>query len=316
MRYVGALPLVSVVLICGLLCPLGTYGQIPERLRRCLPYPTLADEIQVMKREVELKETASVSQRKTAKINSVIFDGPTSLPDSTREKLITELKQREFDAESDWIKEVTDVLVRGKWQDEGYFRVNATAEAKVVGGDSTKQYVELAVHVDEGPQFFLGHLAFRSPKSGETLAFTDEELRKRVLLKEGDIFSAEKIRKSLEQLRQLYSSRGYLEFTAEPSFQVGDSHRVNLTLTLDQQKQFRIGKVEARGLDAATEDALKSKMRPEEVFDSALLSQFFEDNRSRLPADASPADVTMNRNAKDGTVDLVLNLFTCPQFQN
>jgi outer membrane protein assembly factor BamA len=189
-----------------LICSSPIYAQIPRRLERCLPYPTLAEEIKDMQDEVEAKERKT-PQRKVV-IDAVNFDGPIHLPNSIREQLITELKQREFDGDYDWLGEIQEVPVRGAWQDQGYFRVNSTAQARIISSDSTIQHVSVIVHVDEGLQYRLGDVSFREGDPDDPLPFPAEELRKLVPLREGDLFNVEKIREGLEALKKLYDSNG------------------------------------------------------------------------------------------------------------
>jgi hypothetical protein len=118
-----------------LICSSPISAQIPERLERCLPYPTLAEEIKDMQDEVEAKERKT-PQRKVV-IDAVNFDGSIHLPDSIREQLMTELKHHEFDGDFDWLGQIQEVEIRGAWQDQGYFRVNSTAEARTISSDTT-----------------------------------------------------------------------------------------------------------------------------------------------------------------------------------
>jgi outer membrane protein assembly factor BamA len=99
------------------------------------------------------------------------------------------------------------------------------------------------------------------------LIFPEADLRKLVELQEGDVFKADKIRKSLDAFRQLYASEGYIDFTPMPGFGVDNANqRVSLILVFDQEKQFRIGTVEVLGLNPSTEAALRSIMKTGEVF--------------------------------------------------
>jgi outer membrane protein assembly factor BamA len=111
-------------------------------------------------------------------------------------------------------------------------------------------HVSVTAHVEEGLQYRLGTIQFRSSNLDVPLAFGAEELRKQIPMNEGDVFSAAKIRASLDALNHSYRSNGYIDFVAEPLIDVDDSHqRISLIMELDQQKQFRLGKIEVFGLD-------------------------------------------------------------------
>ena len=168
-------------------------------------------------------------------VDSVVFDGPTSLPASTREQLVSDLKEH---AGTHWLNEWNEVAIRGAWMDEGFLKMTSAAKAQIISTDATEQHVSVTVHVDEGIQYRLKDIRFtKSPEhvslendtrpsqderasNGKPLvrkkmaindaaindaeqlglaelAFPPEELRKRVLLSEGDLFRASKIRESL-----------------------------------------------------------------------------------------------------------------------
>jgi hypothetical protein len=67
-------------------CALPTAAQLSRRLDRCLPYPTLADEISNMHQEVESKTAAMAGVAAlpaTVVIDNVKFDPPIHLGDES-----------------------------------------------------------------------------------------------------------------------------------------------------------------------------------------------------------------------------------------
>jgi len=259
----------------------------------------------------------NASTKKVVVIDSVDFDGPITLPEQARLKLVDGLKKLEFDADSKWLDEVAEVSLRGTWQDLGYFKVVAMATAKDTGGDALHEHVALTAHVDEGLQYFQGKLDIRSTDPEVPLVFTQEVLRNVYPLREGDLFDADRIRGSLDAYRQLYGAHGYIDFSAEPDFAVNDeTQRISLTLGMDQQKQFHIDKVEVSGLDSRTESILRSMIKPGDVFNINLVKEFLEENKSVLPPDASLDDLDIKKNVKEGTASLRFDFFTCPVSAN
>jgi hypothetical protein len=83
-------------------------------------------------------------------IDDVMFDGPIHALPSIVDEAIDEAKHLDFDANSDWINELAEVSIRGRWQNYGYFRANASATAERLGGDSNEQHFRVIVHLDEG----------------------------------------------------------------------------------------------------------------------------------------------------------------------
>ena len=121
-------------------------------------------------------------------------------------------------------------------------------------------------------------------------------------LKEGDVFKADRIRESLDAYHKLYGAQAYIDFSAEPDFDVNNpNRRIGLTLGFDQQKQFHIIAIPVDNADTRTESSLRSMMRPGDVFDYDVLKRFF----GRI----SPSFHRMRRsmkaclkNVKEGTV--------------
>jgi hypothetical protein len=166
-------------LICACLCPSVMQAQLPRSLERCLPYPTLAEEIEDMREDVRAKMNASASRldrEPTGSIEAIQFDGQIHLPGMVLDELIAELKQHEFKSGSEWLDEIQEVPIKGAWQNNGYFRVKTTAESQMVHGDFTHLYFSVTVHVNEGLQYRIGDISFsKPPDSGDTKVFFSGE---------------------------------------------------------------------------------------------------------------------------------------------
>jgi outer membrane protein assembly factor BamA len=281
-------------------------------------------------------------------VDSVVFDGPTSLPSSIREELIADLKKHAaLSSGSEWLEEWNEVAVRGAWMDEGFFKMTSTAKAQTISSDATEQHVSVTVHVDEGMQYRLKDVRFRkSPDDwpvqndeasedeaangkpslrkkvalddaeqlgfGEPI-FAPEELRKRVPLVDGGLFSTSQIREGLDALKELYGSYGYINLVAVPITEVDDrSGMISLILELDEGKPFRIRSVEVQGLNLQTKAALNWRIQAGDLFDYELFKDFFTDNKDILPSDASPSNAELHKDEKNGTVDIRFVFPSCP----
>jgi outer membrane protein assembly factor BamA len=244
-------------------------------------------------------------------VDDVKFDGPAHLPDSSEEReAISELKQHMFDLGSDGLDEVLEVWIRGDWQNHGFFKVIATGQTQVMSADSTYEHVLVTIHVDAGLQYRLGDVRFREadPDKPDMLAFPREELRKLIPLQEGDLFSNEKIRESLDAMEKFYGSYGYINFVATPVTEVDDAtQRISLLMELDEGKQFRVGKVEVFGLEASKAAMLTSALQTGDVFNRSLVDDFVEANMSALPEGASRRVLGIQGHEKEGTADIVVD---------
>ena len=306
-------------MMCVLLCSPRTSAQISRRLDRCLPYPSLADEINDTQEEMHAKTAATqgaTALKQTVIIDDVTFDGPTHLPGSVRERLVAEIKHRSYDADSRWLEEIQDGSIRDAWQDEGFLKVLPTARSQTVSIDRTAQHVLLTVHIDEELQYKLGDFRFRSSDPTASLVFSNEELRKVIPVRDGDIFNVQKIREGLNAMSRLYGSHGYIDFVVSVTTDIdGEHQRISMTLEIDQGKQYRIGKVEVFGPNPQMENLLKSTLTPGEMYNNQVLQNFLKEHKSSLPPDISFEDMEFRRNVTSGTVDLRFNFQTCPQPQ-
>ena len=242
-------------------------------------------------------------------VDRIEFDRPIHLPDSDLDQVIKTANESKWDADSPgWVNELTEIGLRSAWQDQGYFKVLLAAHAQSIGGDSDYERFLVAVHVEnEGPQFHLGDIRF----TGGT-AIPEAELRQVIPMREGELFSVEKVRAGIEALTKLYNSHGYIDFTVVPDTEVDeDLQRISLEMRLDEQKQFRVGSIEIRGLDPNLEVRLRSIIVPGEIINYQSIAAFFKANQSVLPPRALD-NLQILRNVRTGIADLTLDPRSCP----
>jgi outer membrane translocation and assembly module TamA len=283
-------------------------AQLPERLERCLPYPSLAQEISAMSERTDPSQEPSPKTKRT--IISVKFGPETQLPQSLRTQIVRSIRHEQFyyDSESDWLEELQEVGIKGLLQDSGYFRPKVNADAHVIGGTHRNKRYALTLHIDEGRQYRLGDISFVSVNDDAALAFPASELQEHIRLTRGELFNASKIRNGVEELTRLYGTKGYIDMVPIPEIQnEEDDGPINLVMRLDQGKPYRVGKVEFLGLNEKMQNELTPKLKPGDVFNKNLVDQIIKRNKPLLPPDASWDDVSVQRNTKDGTVDILFD---------
>jgi len=219
------------------------------------------------------------------------------------------------------LDEDLEVGVRGLYQDNGYFKVVVDVkELKTVDvsgglpliGNRNGKATNIVISVSEGEQYRMGKLAFRSSDPDQGLIFKPELLQRAFPLKEGDIFDADRIRKSLDSFRKLYGEYGYIDFTAEPEFDVNDAKKVvNLTLQFDQQKQFFVRRIEFSGNTTTRDKVIRRELLLDEgqVFNN----RYWELSLLRLNQlgyfdPIKPENAELKKNVKAGTVDIKLKV--------
>ena len=142
--------------------------------------------------------------------------------------------------------------------------------------------------------------------------FPEEELRQLVHLQSGDLFRVGIIRDALEAMKDLYGTKGYIDFTAAPLTNVDQGHQIiNLTLELNEQPQYRLGTVDVVGADPAMEGRIRSVLKAGEVFNGAGIRELLR-KEAGLPNGWEARRLDLNRVLATQTVDLRLDLRPCP----
>lgn len=301
-------------------CGSGLRAQSPPQVERCVPYPTLAHEIEDMRAGFGAGQAGS---DKEVRITELEFRNKTPLPGDLEEQISAWLrsdKMRWSDNTNtvDYLNEMADVGVRSILQDNGYFRV--TADVHLTDLVETKDHYEIgaAILTDLGPQYRVVGIHFRSAGSAP-LFFSPAVLRSMMPIQDGDVLDESAIRSGLKQIAAIYGHIGFIDTTMSPEFAINDrSHLVSLTLAVDEQKPYRVGKIQILGVPEALKGRLLEALpQPGEFFDSRRVHDFFKENRKLLPANASePNDEKLIRNTEAGLVDIQLDFRTCPDGQD
>lgn len=260
-----------------------------------------------------LATAASEPQGPKVIVSDVVLDNATDVPESVWNQIASETKNQTFSG-SDWVEELQEVTLQRGLQNQGYMRAEVSAEAKVVSSSPVLEYAVVHVRVRGGPQYKLSGIQFRSVNPKEQPAYSAEELRPLIPLKDGDIFSTEQLRKGLNALRKYYTSRGYLDFVASPALRFDDTQeQIALVFELDEGPQFRVGNIEVLGLDSGLENDLRSKLRSGDILNLQLIADFYQDHKSQLPEDALPEDTEFNANIRERAADVRFDFRNCAQ---
>jgi outer membrane protein assembly factor BamA len=307
----GLLPVAPLLLAC-LPCAL---GQLPRRVEKCLPYPTLAQEIREM-------QPAPTQVR--VHVTRVEFDPNDGIPADAQAEISAELRRRAFkpNADSayqkDLANEIAEVPVRGALRNRGYFKVSATAKLTVLWSEEADVGSAVAISASPGLQYRIGDIRIESTDGGYPLIISPEVLRGLIPLQRGELFRVEKVRSGLQNLALAYGREGYVDMTAEPDTEVDEGRKtIDLVVKIDQQVQYRVGSIEFLGVNAVTRERLMESLpKPGEVFDSTKLDEFFKVNRTTLSPDVSRDDVNVERDNRMRTVRILFDWRVCPQHSN
>ena len=134
-------------------------------------------------------------------------------------------------------------------------------------------------------------------------------------MKDGEIFSREKVAKGLENLRKAYGEAGYINFTSVPDTKFDDEKKiVNLEIDVDEGKQFYVRRIEFQGNTTTRDKVIRREIALEEG--QIYNSRYWELSLLRLnqlgyfeqlkPDDQNTTERHLDEKA--GTVDLTLKV--------
>ena len=213
--------------------------------------------------------------------------------------------------------------IRQAYQDEGYFQAKTLEETVDIQHRGGKGWrlplikmnlpgisADITLPVEEGRLYHLHNMNFQGVK----LFRTPEVLMKPLFgMTTGDVFSTDKLRKGIENMRKLYGEFGYIDFVPEPNFDIiPDTDQIDLTLTADEGKQFFIRRIDFSGNTTTRDKVIRREILLDEgdMFNTKLwdysilrLNQlgYFEMLKKEDAAD-------IKRNPGSNTVDITLKV--------
>jgi outer membrane protein insertion porin family len=228
----------------------------------------------------------------------------------------------------DKLNEDLEVGVRGMYQDNGYFRVlvapngpiienldtrNNRLGVPLVLGKTNGKSVNITIPIEEGNRYTMGTLKIVSADPDKQLSLKVDALKAFFPLKQGDILDVDKLRKALKNYTSEYGRFGFIDFTAEPEFDIDDAKKIiNLTLRFDEQKQYYVRRIDFSGNTTTRDKVIRRELLLDEgaLFDKraweiSVLRLNQLDYFDRIEADKA---VEIKRNTKEGTVDLNLKV--------
>jgi len=213
--------------------------------------------------------------------------------------------------------------VRAEYQNRGYFKV-AVSDPKTEIHDTghkgahvplmqsgAGKAVDITMPIEEGDQYRLAKITFKNNKAIPNVA----ALRSLFPLKDGDIFSREKIAKGIESLRKAYGEYGYINFTSVPNTTWDDEKKLAyLEIDVDEGKQFNVRRIEFTGNTTTRDKVIRRELALEEggIYNSRLwelsllrLNQLSYFDQLK-PDDPNVTDKKLDE--KNGQVDLTLKV--------
>jgi outer membrane protein insertion porin family len=212
---------------------------------------------------------------------------------------------------------------RAQYQNRGYFKVVVSDPKTQIHDTGHKGFhipllqsgpgkaVDITMPIEEGDQYRLGKITFKNNKAISNTA----ALRSLFPLKDGDIFSREKIAKGLEALRKAYGEFGYINFTSVPSTTFDDDKKLaNLEIDVEEGKQFYVRRIEFVGNTTTRDKVIRRELALEEggIYNSRLWElSLLRLNQLSYFDQLKPDDPNVTEkklDEKNGQVDLTLKV--------
>ena len=225
------------------------------------------------------------------------------------------------------LSEDLEVGVRELYRSNGYFKAtvgepileNIDTESPRLGvpvplmGHSHGKAVNITIPIEEGDRYHMGTLKIVSADPDKALSLKVDALKAAFPLKQGDIFSTEKVRKALETYGKIYGEYGFIDFTPEPETEIDEEKKIiSLTLKFDEQKQYYVRRIDFVGNTTTRDKVIRRDLMIDEgqlfnkrLWENSILRLNQLDYFDKIEADKA---AEIKRNNKDGTVDITLKL--------
>src|SRR6516164_8507347 len=268
--------------------------------------------------KIEFTGNHAFSSRKL--IRAMRHDRPYAIP-----LYFTEIDVMSKTYDHDKLIEDIEVGIRGLYQDSGYFKVlvkdpileNVDTEGWKYGipfaGRTSGKAVNITIPIEEGEKYTMGTLKIVSADPDKALSLKVDALKGVFPLHQGDVFSASKIRKAMEEYTKIYGQYGFIDFVPEPQMEIDDqAKRIDLTMKFDEGKQYYVRRIDFSGNTTTRDKVIRRELLIDEgqlfnkrAWEISILRLNQLDYFEKLDADKA---AEIKRNTKDGTVDLTLKL--------
>jgi outer membrane protein insertion porin family len=143
--------------------------------------------------------------------------------------------------------------LRSFYLDRGYLDFNVESSQVSISPD--KKEVFIAIAINEGPQYTVSGIRLR----GE-LIVPEEELRKLITIKEGDVFSRAAMTAISENLARRLGKEGYAFANVNPIPETSEDNTAQVTFYVEPGKRAYVRRISFRGNVSTRDDVLRQEM--------------------------------------------------------
>src|ERR1051325_9357654 len=164
----------------------------------------------------------------------------------------------------------------------------------------------ITLKVEENDQYKVGDVKVTGAK-----AFNEDFIKSVMGFVPGQVYNESLLRKGFENLKKIYGSRGYVNFSPIPIQDIDEQKKVvNLTINVDEDRQFTVNRIAFNGNTTTRDKVIRRQVlvNEGEVFNSSLwdlsllrlnqLGYFEEIKNEDAEIKPSPTEPTLDINLK------------------
>ncbi|MDH5509690.1 MAG: outer membrane protein assembly factor BamA [Nitrospinota bacterium] len=164
------------------------------------------------------------------------------------------------------------LLLEAFYNEHGYIQVSVGEPKVEIDREKRKIYVYFPI--SEGEQYLTGDIQFE----GDSV-FTGEELRKLIVVKQGDVFNQKRFREDIFKINDKYAQKGYAFANVNPRFKVNrEMKTVDVTLSPMKGDKIYLGRIEISGNESTRDRVIRREflVGEGELFNSEKLRLSFQ----------------------------------------
>ena len=185
------------------------------------------------------------------------------------------------------------------YKTKGYLQVNVGNPEVTISED--RRWIFITVKINEGPEFKINSVLFY----GDSM-FSDDQLREMTKLREGDIYSEEKLRIDIKNLTEAYQDKGYAFANVLRTLEVvPGENKIDLAFSFEKGKLAHFGHINIKGNHKTRDKVIRRELTIKEggTFSGTDL-RVSRENVNRLGF-FEPGSVVFNTVSRPGRDDII-----------
>jgi outer membrane protein insertion porin family len=192
----------------------------------------------------DVRVTFSINEGRRITIDQIVIHGNQGLTDREIKRVMSTQERQFFilrgTVQRQRLEEDIERII-ALYNDHGY--IQARVESHDIKVDRERARATVEISVVEGPQYRVGEVRV----SGVTLV-PENEVRRQLRLKPGDVFSRSRLRDSLKSITDLYSTLGRASADVLPrTEQKPDTQRIDLSLEITEGPEVYVERINISG---------------------------------------------------------------------